>query len=662
MYHWMKKKDSKEFLSYLEEENQYAKKRLKPLEGLKKKLFEEMKSRLPLKNRTEPVPYGLWLYYEDYEKEKPYPVYKRRKKEEGDDKEEILLDANQMGKKGAYLDISNLGVSTNHEILSYAIDTKGREFYDIRFKNLKTGEPFKHFISSATSEYEWASDNKTLFYVRQDKNTLRAFQVWRFDLETGKEEKVYEEKDDKFSVMLYKSLCGGWIFLLSASSQTTELRILKASDPKTKFQLFSKRVFKHEYYLTHSQGVFYILSNKDEAFNFKIMKASQKDFSKKEELCPTSQWKELIPHRENIFISNFLAFKDQMVLSIREGGLPSVEILDLKSEDLHKVNFPQVGLVSVGDNEEFDSPFVRLEFESLATPETIYDYEFKKRKLHFKSQIPVPNFNSKDYVCERLEALSHDGVKIPLSLVYKKGLKRPAPLLLYGYGSYGISMDLYFRSPVISLLDRGFVYVIAHIRGGSEKGIKWYEEAKFLKKKNTFFDFISSAKFLVDKGYTSPDNLYIMGGSAGGLLMGACLNEAPHLFKGAVASVPFVDVLSTMLDPTIPLSTGEYEEWGNPNEKAYHDYMLSYSPYDNVKEEKYPHLLVETGYHDPRVQCFEPAKWVAKLRDKKTNDSELLFITNMKSGHFGATGRLERLKLTSLYYSFFVGIEGLLGH
>ena len=664
-YYWLKNRDAPEVLSYLEEENQYAGKKLKPLESLKTKLFEEMKNRLPEKENQEPVPIGDYFYYRVWERQKPYPIHKRKKK--SDTKEEIVLDENSLKTKSHYLDVRNPCVSPNHDILAYALDDQGREFYNIYFKDLKTGCLLDHFISSATSDFVWANDNQTLFYVRQNKQTLRAFQVYRFNVYTGQTKLMFEEKDVKFSVSLNKTLCKTWITILTYSSQTTEYHYLPAHQPDKNFTLFCPREKKHEYHLNYGDGFFHILSNKDQAFNFKLMIAPDKEkqvFSSKKENTegthPHSLWRELIPHREEIFIENYEVFKDFIALEIRCEGRQEIEIFDKQRAYLSRVNFPEkIYSVRFGDNEEYKNPCLRLKFQSLTLPEIVYDYEVVRKTLHFKSQAQIKgSFCSQNYISEAKYALA-DGSKIPLSLVYKRNIKpnSSTPLLLYAYGSYGFSTDLIFHPSILSLLDRGFIYAIAHIRGGSEKGKKWYEGGKLLNKKNTFSDFICCAEYLIDQSYTSRSHLYIMGGSAGGLLMGSALNDRPDLFRAAVVSVPFVDCLTTMLDESIPLSTGEYEEWGNPNDKTYYDYIKSYSPYNNVKKTQYPHILVQTGYHDPRVQYWEPAKWTAKLRDNKTDDNLILLLTNMKSGHFGSSGRLEGLKLYSLYYAFLIGIE-----
>ncbi len=659
-YHWLSRRDSLEVLSYLKEENQYAEKKLEPLQALRKELFLEMKSRFPERENQEPVPKGDYLYYRAWEQQKPYPVHKRRKKLKGSE-EEVLLDENSIKTDSGYKSVAGVLTAPNHNFLAYALDNCGREFYNIYFKDLKTGRQKSHFISSATSDFVWANDNRTVFYVQQDPKTLRAFQVYRFDIETGKKDLMFEESDLKFSVFLSKSLCESWIFIVSSSPLTTEYHCLPAHQPARDFALFCARELGHEYYLGYGDGLFYILSNKDQAFNFKLLQAKALQPSHHQELCPQSMWQEVIPHRPEVCIEDLEVFKKFIALQIRRQGRPGIEVFDRESQKLSVVDFPEkICSVYFSDNKEYKSRFIRIKFQSPTQPETVYDYELYKNKLHFKNQEKIKGgFKPQNYVSQEELALAEDGREIPISVVYKKGLKlsHASPLLLYAYGSYGRSMDMGFSSIKLSLLDRGFVYAVAHVRGGGEKGRQWHDEGRLLNKKNTFSDFIACAEGLIKKSYSSPSHLYIMGGSAGGLLIGNVLNERPELFRSAIASVPFVDCLTTMLDENIPLSTQEYEEWGNPNEKPYYDYIKSYSPYYNVKRANYPHILIETGYHDPRVQYWEPAKWTARLRDCKKDDNLLILLTNMKSGHFGSTGRLEFLKLFSLYYAFFIGME-----
>ena len=662
-YHWLKKRDHPEVLDYINQENKYAEQTLKPLDSLRKELFEEMKNRLPETQEEEPYPQGAYSYYQIQKKEEQYPIYKRKKRK--DNKEEIILDVNSIQSQSGYVDVNRVSVSPNHNILAYALDEQGREFYNIYFKELSTGQILKNKITQASSSFVWANNNQTVFYVKQDKKTLRNFQVYRFDINTGEETLIFEEKDNKFSIYLNKTLCNTWILLTAYSSLSTEYHYLPADQALQDFKLFCARKEKHEYHVHYGDGLFYILTNKDKAFNFKLMKISEQKISKEKSQYPSSQWEELIPHRPAVFIEGCEVFKDFIALNIRKEGRQKMEIYNTKESQLETVDFKEdIYSVGLGPNAEYKTDFLRLYFETPVTPRITYDYRWKDKKLFFKRQMKYyGGFSSQNYKSAALYAPAPDGIKIPLSLVYKKNLKitKSSPLLLYGYGSYGACLDSHFKPSILSLLDRGFIYATAHIRGGSECGRLWYEEGKFLKKKNSFTDFIACAEHLIKNSYSSPEHLYIMGESAGGLLMGAVLNERPDLFHGAVARVPFVDCLATMLDESIPLTTSEYEEWGDLNEKKYYDYIKSYSPYNNIKKTKYPHLLIETGYHDPRVQYWEPVKWLAKLREYKTDHNLLAMIMNMKSGHFSSTGQLEYFKLFSLCYSFFIGLEqGLL--
>ena len=654
-YHWLSKREDPEVLNYIQKENQYSKKQLKPLAKIQQKIFQDIKSKLPKKEDQEPVSIGDYWYYNSWEKNKAYPIHKRKNKKTN--QEEILLDENQL--KGSYISVCNVSISPNHKILAYALDNKGREFYTIYFKDLKTKKLLKAFIPEVSSSFVWANDNKTIFYVKQDKKTLRDFKVYRFCLKTKKSKLLYTEKDTQFSVYLNKTLCDTFITLLIYSRESTEYRYLPANQPNKNFTLFCKREDKHEYHLSFCEGIFYLLSNKNKSFNFKLMKVSENKKTKKLSSYPSHLWQKCIPHRPEVFIEDYEVFKKHIVLQVRKNAQLNLEIYPINSYKRESLKFKDsIYCVKMIDNEEHESQFLRLRFESLTTAPIIYDYKWDNKKLYFKSQKNYKvDFNN--YKSKREYAVAQDGTKIPISVVYKKDIKpnSKTPLLLYAYGSYGASMDPYFNPAVLALLNQGFIYAIAHVRGGSENGRKWHEKGKMLHKKNTFTDFISCAEFLIKKSYTSAKHLYIMGESAGGLLIGAVLNKKPELFRGAIARVPFVDCLTTMLNEKIPLSTLEYEEWGNPNKKKYYDYIKSYSPYNNVKKASYPYLLIETGYHDPRVQYWEPVKWLAKLREHNTNDRLMALIMNMKSGHFGSTGRLEYFKLKALCYSFFVGIE-----
>ena len=652
-YYWLKEKDSSEVLKYLEAENTYAKGFFDRIKPLQQELFQEMKARIPGSYDTEPVKWGSYFYYISWIQEKEHPVYKRAKDRNKKNEQEILLDVNQLAIDKSYCDVSGVWASPHHDILTYAMDQEGREFYTIYFKDLHTGKELPHCISKVTSDFVWANDNKTIFYVKQDPKTLRPFQVFRFNILTGANDLIWTETDDRFVVSVNKSLSEEYIFIISSSTDTSEWRFLSANQPFADFTLFCEREEKHEYSLGCGKDCFYVLTNREGAFNFKLMKTGVTDHQ-------PSCWQEVISHSEESFITDFQVFDKFIALEVRQKALRDVVVLDRKAETTHKVSFPDsVYCCWTEGNWEYQTDSVRICFSSPIHSRTLYDYHVKEKQLNFLWQMPVGGeFSSEKYMCERKFASARDGIQVPITLIYKKDLKigPSTPLFLYGYGSYGYSMDPHFSPTFFSLMDRGFICAVTHIRGGSEKGKKWYYDGRLLNKKNTFTDFIDCAEYL-SKSHTSPEHLYIMGGSAGGLLMGAVLNERPDLFNGAVVTVPFVDVLTTMLDDKIPLSTMEYEEWGNPNKKEYYDYIKSYSPYDNVKRTDYPHIFIRTGYYDPRVQYWEPAKWSARLREFKTNQTLLLFLTDMESGHFGPTGRFQQLKKVAQEYAFFIYLE-----
>ena len=652
-YYWLREKDSPEVLEYLKAENAYAKSFFDQLKPLQQELYQEMKSHIPGDYDTCPVKKGPYFYYYTWIQDKEHSIYKRTKELNKKGKEEVLLDINQLAAGRSYCEVNNLWISPRHDILAYALDEEGREFYTIYFKNLRTGQEFPHLISRVTSDFVWANDNQTVFYVKQDPETLRPFQIFRFNLLTGTNDLVFTETDDRFMVSVNKSLSEKYIFILSSSRDTSEWQFLSADKPSEKLTLFCKREEKHEYHLDCGKDCFYILTNREDAFNFKLMKAGLSDHS-------PALWEEIIPHSEESFITDFQVFEGFIALEVRQKALRDVVILDREKKTTHKVSFPEAVYCSwTQENLEYQTDNVRIYFNSPIHSGTLYDYHVREQRLIFRWQMLVSGgFSSENYVCERIFASARDGTQVPITLVHRKDLHASSstPLLLDGYGSYGLSCDPCFNSSLLPLLNRGFIFAIAHIRGGSEMGKKWYHNGRLLKKKNTFTDFIDCAEYL-RKSHTSSEHLYIMGGSAGGLLMGAVLNERPELFYGAVATVPFVDVLTTMLDDKIPLSTMEYEEWGNPHEKAYYDYIKSYSPYDNVKKTNYPHLFIRTGYYDPRVQYWEPAKWSARLREFKTNQTLLLFLTDMESGHFGPTGRFQRLSKIAQEHAFFIYLE-----
>jgi oligopeptidase B len=654
-YYWLKDRDNPEVLAYLQAENEYAAALRSHARDLERTLFEEIKGRIQQTDLSVPYKLGDYLYYTRFEEGKEYVLY-CRKKGSLTSPEEVMVDGNVLAQGYDYFSMGNWKISSGQDILAYAIDTQGRRIYSIGFKNLTTGETVSDFIPSVTGNMEWGNDNRTLLYARQDPETLRPFQIFRHTLGTEPQldTLVYEESDDTFSVYVGKTKSKRYLLLGSHQTITSECRYLNADTPEGEFQLFQARERGHEYDVDHLGDHFWIRTN-DKAKNFRLMKTSLNSTHK-------NQWLEVIPHRPDVFFEGFELFRNYLVVEERKQGLIHLRMLPNHNDPEHELNFGEPAyLVALGDNCEVDTPYLRFGYTSMTTPMTIYDYHMETReKILLKQEKILGGFQISHYQTERLLAPASDGNSIPVSLVYRKGFARNGthPLLLYGYGSYGASMDASFSSPRLSLLDRGFVYALAHIRGGEELGRQWYEDGKLLQKKNTFTDFIACAEFLILQGYAVPQQLFAMGGSAGGLLMGAIMNMRPDLFHGVVAQVPFVDVVTTMLDPNIPLTTGEYDEWGDPNQQHFYDYMLSYSPYDNLEPKPYPHLLVTSGLHDSQVQFWEPTKWVAKLRALKTDNQRLLLRTNMDAGHSGASGRFKRYEETAMIYAFLLDLAG----
>lgn len=657
-YFWLNDRQNKEVIDYLNSENQYYEEMTAHTKGLKNLLFEEMKGRI--KEDDSSVPYffnGYW-YITRFETGKDYPIY-ARKKGSLTAKEEILFDCNEMAKGHSYFQLGGVSISPDNKYASFGVDIIGRRIYTIQVKNLQTGKLFEDKIENTTGSSTWANDNKTLFYTQQDKQTLRSDKVFKHKL-GGRQEQdvlVYDEVDDTFNVSVSKEKSKKYIVISSSSTLTTEFRTLLADDPDGEFKVFQPRVRGMEYSIAHYGDSFYILTNKDDATNFKLMKTPEKATS-------MENWKDLIPHREDVLLEDIEIFKDYLVLGERSNGLNKIRIMPWNGKGEYYLPFDsETYTANISTNPDFDTQILRYSYQSLGTPSSVIDFNMKTKEKEIKKEQQVlgGKFDKKNYIEERVWATAEDGTKIPISMIYRKGMKKDGknPLLLYAYGSYGATMDPYFSSTRLSLLDRGFIYAIAHIRGGEDMGRLWYENGKLLRKKNTFTDFIDCSKFVIKEKYTSAEHLYAEGGSAGGLLMGAVVNMAPELYHGVIAQVPFVDVVTTMLDDTIPLTTGEYDEWGNPNEKEYYDYMKSYSPYDNVKAQNYPNMYVSTGLHDSQVQYWEPAKWVAKLRTLKT-DTNLLFLdTNMDAGHGGASGRFEALKELAKEFSFLLDLEGI---
>ncbi len=657
-YYWLREREDPEVMDYLKRENEYMRAVMAHTEALEKTLFQEIKGRI--KQTDMSVPYRLddYFYYTRYEEGKEYPIY-ARKKGSLDAPEEIMIDANVLAEGHEFFSVDTRTVSFGQDILAYAVDTKGRRIYTIHFKNLNTGELLKDIITDVTGNMDWANDNKTLFYSKQDLTTLRSYQIYRHVLgtESSEDQLVYEETDDTFSIFVFKTKSKKYMMIVSTQTLSHEYRYLDANDPNGDFRVFLTREREHEYQIVHFQDKFFIRTN-DQAKNFRLMATPIEKTGKE-------HWQQVIPHRNDVFLENFEIFKDHLVLEERKGGLIHIRVIPWAGSGEHSLEFDEPAYhAHISINLEFDTPILRFGYTSMTTPNSIYDYNMVTRdRVLLKQEEILGGFDSQNYITERLHAPAEDGTEIPISIVYRKGFKKDGqrPLVLYGYGSYGLSMDASFNSPRLSLIDRGFTFAIAHIRGGEEFGRQWYEDGRLLKKKNSFTDFIACGDYLVREGYTSREKMYAMGGSAGGLLMGAVINMRHDLFKGVVAQVPFVDVITTMLDETIPLTTSEYDEWGDPNKKEYYDYMLSYSPYDNVEAKHYPHLLVTTGLNDSQVQYWEPAKWVAKLRAMKTDQNRLLLKTNMDAGHGGASGRFKRFGEIAFHYTFILDLAGIKG-
>jgi oligopeptidase B len=664
-YFWMRLSDEQKnaetpdsqtvnVLAYLNAENDYSKALMKHTTGLQETLFDEMKGRIKEDDKTVPYLDNGYYYHTEYFEGKEYPVTYRRK--EGSDSSEVLLDVNLLAEGHDFTSVGGAAVSPDNNLLAYGLDHVSRRQYTIFVKDLTTGELLPDNILNTTSQGVWADDNRTLFYVKKDPETLRAATVMKHILGTPSSEDkvVYNEDDETFAVQLGKTKSKKYIMIVSNQTLTSEVRLIEAARPDDGVKIFEPRKVDHLYSIDHLNGTFYIRTNADGARNFKLMSCP-------ENKTGMANWKEVIPHRDDILLENYEIFDDYLVADERIKGLTNLRIISLADGSDHFLDFGEEAYTAgISINPNANTSLLRYSYSSLTTPNSVYDYDMAARtKTLLKQDSVLGGFDSDNYVSRRLWATAGDGTQVPVSLVSRKGLVQDgtAPLLLYAYGSYGYSTDPSFRSTIISLLDRGFVYAIAHVRGGSEMGRQWYEDGKLLKKKNTFTDFNDCARFLINEKYTSAEHLYAMGGSAGGLLMGAIVNMEPQLYNGVIAAVPFVDVVTTMLDATIPLTTFEWDEWGDPRKQEYYDYMLSYSPYDQVKEQAYPNLLVTTGYWDSQVQYWEPSKWVARLRDMKTDDNILIMDVNMTAGHGGASGRFERLKTTALQYAFILDLE-----
>ncbi len=657
-YFWLNDRENPDVIDYLEKENTYCDAMMSHTEGFQKSLYFEMRSRIKEDDQSVPYKYNGYWYIVKFETGKDYPIYLRRK-ESLDVPDELLFDCNEMAKEHAYFKLVGVSISPDNTKVAFGIDTISRRQYTIYIKDLVTGKMFKDEIKNTTGGSSWANDNKTLFYTSKDEQTLRADKVFRHTLDTIVESDtlIFEENDVAFGTTVNKTKSKKYLVIISYSTLTTEYQILDANDPHGDFRIFQPRIRGMEYSISHYNGAFYIVTNVDKAINFKLMETSENETEK-------AYWKELIPHREDVLLEDIDIFKEFLVVSERRNGLNEIRIRRWDNSEEYYLPFDnETYTVYTGTNVEFDATVLRYGYNSLTTPSSIIDFDMvnKTKVIKKEQQVLGGNFDKKNYTSERIWARAEDGTEIPISLIKHKDTKKSkeTPLLLYAYGSYGATIDPYFSTIRLSLLDRGFIYAIAHIRGSEYLGRAWYDNGKLLNKKNTFTDFIDCSKFLIQEGYTSPKHNYAMGGSAGGLLMGAIVNMAPQLYNGIVAQVPFVDVITTMLDDSIPLTTGEYDEWGNPNNKSYYDYIKSYSPYDNVDKQTYPNMLITAGLHDSQVQYWEPAKWVSKLRVSKTDTNELLFKTNMEAGHGGASGRFEALKEDALEFAFLLDLEGI---
>lgn len=655
-YYWLRERENPEVIEFLEAENAYKEKVLEHTQPLQDKLFEEIKSKI--KQEDESVPYKKNGYYY-YSRTIPETEYFLvcRKKGSLDAEEEIMLDVNQMAEGYEYYQMGGTAVSPDNKMLAFSVDTVSRRKYTIWFKNLETGEILEDAIPLTSGGIVWANDNKTVYYVLKDDVTLRSERIMKHTLGTPFEddEEVFYEDDETFSVFIYKTKSEKYLIIGSESTLTSEYRFLEANNPGGEFKIIQPRTRRLEYSVEHFGNDFYIRTNLN-ALNFKLVKTPVSATEKE-------NWQEVISHRDDVYFSDFEILKDYLVVSERKEGITQLRVMPWKNGSEYYVDFDEdIFTVRGNVNLDFDTEIFRFSYTSLTTPNSIFDFNLKtKERTLLKEEEVLGGFDKTNYETKRIYATAGDGTKIPMSLVYRKGLQKNGdnPALIYGYGSYGYTMDPTFRLSILPLLDRGFVYAIAHIRGGQINGRAWYEDGKLLNKMNTFTDFNDCAQHLVNAGYTQKEKLFAKGGSAGGLLMGACINMRPDLYKGVIANVPFVDVVTTMLDETIPLTTSEYDEWGNPNDEKYYHYMLSYSPYDNVKSQEYPALLVTTGLHDSQVQYWEPAKWVARLREMKTDDNPLIFHINMDYGHGGASGRFQWINDTALEYAFMFDLLGM---
>jgi oligopeptidase B len=657
-YYWMNNREDQRVIDYLNAENEYYQQMTAHTKKLQEELFDEMKSRIQEDDESVPYFKNGYYYITRYEKGKDYPIY-ARKKGALDAKEEILFDCNVLAEGQKYFNLGSVSISEDNKLALFSTDLIGRRQYSLQIKNLETGEILSDKIENTTGGATWANDNKTFFYTKNDPVTLRSDKIYRHALgaKAASDVLVYHEKDETFNTYIYKEKSNKYLIIGSGSTVSNEYRFLDANTPGGEFKLFQKRERDLEHSISYYNGDFYIVTNKDGATNFKVMKCSEKATSKE-------NWVDLIAHRKDFFVEDVDIFKNYLVITERNGGLNKLRIMSWdKKKDFYLPFNSETYVAYTTTNLEFDTDVLRYGYQSMTTPSSTIEFNMltKESTLLKEQKVLGGQFDKNNYVEERIWATAADGTKIPMSMVYRKGMKKDGqnPVLQYAYGSYGYTIDPYFSTSRLSLLDRGFVYVICHIRGGQYMGRAWYENGKMLKKMNTFTDFIACSKHLIAQKYTSADHLYAQGGSAGGLLMGVITNLAPELYKGIVSQVPFLDVVTTMLDESIPLTTGEFDEWGNPKNKEYYHYMLSYSPYDNIEAKSYPNILITSGFHDSQVQYWEPTKYVAKMRTMKTDKNWLFLDTNMDAGHGGASGRYEALKEVAKVYAFMLDLEGI---
>ena len=665
-YYWMRLTDeqksaknydtqTQEVVDYITEENSYTQSSLSRTNKLQKTLYKEMISRI--KKDDESIPYykNGYYYYSRYEQNKEYRIH-CRKKDSLEAKEEVILDENELAKGYDYFAVAGRNISPDNNWLAYGVDTLSRRIYEVHFKNLNTGEVLNNTISNSTGSVAWANDNQTVFYTSKNQTTLLGEKIWRHKVGKNTPDKMmYHEKDDTYYNGVYQSKSGKFIIIYHSSTLISDYQILDANNPDGKFKRFTSRDFDHEYSIDHYKDKFYIVTNW-KAKNNRLMETPDNKTS-------ISNWKEVIPHRKSVHLLGMEIFKDHLVLSERKDGLRELRIINQKNGKDEYINFGEESYTSwISVNEEFDTNLLRYSYSSLVTPFSTYDYNMDTGALELKKQDEVVGgYKQEDYISKRTYATARDGKTIPISIVYRKDKKQDQSqnLLLYAYGAYGSTIDPYFSSTRLSLLDRGFIYAIAHVRGGQIYGRQSYDDGRMLNKKNTFYDFIDAGKYLIDSKHTDSDKLYAQGGSAGGLLIGAILNMEPSIWNGAIAAVPFVDAVTTMADPSIPLTSGEWDEWGDPREKKYYNYMLSYSPYDQIKNTNYPNILVTSGFFDSQVQYWEPLKYVAKLRDHWQGENNLFLHMNMDAGHGGKSGRFRRYKEYALQYAFLLDLGGV---